>query len=56
MYLSHNYAKMPLIIAHADVSNKARGLNFGQGLHLHPNLVYARSEGSGESAHMRRLA
>ena len=34
-----------------DMSSKARGLNFGPSLHLHPYFVDASSEGSGESAH-----
>ena len=50
------YAQMLLIKAQAGVSNKARGLNFGIDLYLHPYFVNASSEGSGESAHMRRLA
>ena len=33
----------------------AIGLYFGLRLHLHPYFVYASSEGSDESAHMRRL-
>ena len=39
---------MPLINATADVSNKARGLNFGLGDHLHriPYFMYANREGS----------
>ena len=45
LYLSHD--------AHADVS--VSGLNFYLGLNLYPYLVYASSEGSGESAHLRRL-
>ena len=51
----------------ANASNKrpcwriqqTRGLNFGlpqkSSLHRHPYFVYASSEGSGESVHMRRL-
>ena len=50
------YAQMLLINAHYVVSSNARGLNFGPRLHLHPYFVYASSEGSGESAHMHRLA
>ena len=34
----------------------ARGHNFGMSHHLHPYLVYASSEGSGYSAHVRRIA
>ena len=40
---------LPLINAHVDVFSKARGLNVGLSLHLHPCLVYASSKGSGES-------
>ena len=44
----------------ANASNKRpcctdRGLKFIVSLHSHPHFVYASSEGSGESAHMRRL-
>ena len=46
----------PVINTHAGVSNGARSLQFGLSLHLHPFFVYASSEDSGESAHMRRLA
>ena len=31
--------------AHADVSSENRGLKFGLSLYLHPNFVYAVSEG-----------
>ena len=48
--------QMPLTNAHADVSSEARGLNFGLRLYPDPYLVYARSECSSLSAHMRRLA
>ena len=44
------------INALAGVSIGAEGPNFGLSLHLHSNLAYANSEGSGESAHLRRLA
>ena len=37
------------------VSRYPAWLNFGLRLHLHPYSLYAISEGSGESAHMRRL-
>ena len=50
------YAQTPPINARADVSSETRGLNFGLSLHLQPCFVYASREGSGESAHMRRLA
>ena len=46
------HAQMP----HAKVSSKARDINFVLSLHLQPYFVYAISVGSGESAHMRRLA
>ena len=46
---------MPLIIAHADVSSRARGQIYGLSLHLYPYFVYASSEGSGESTHMLNL-
>ena len=47
------YAKASLINTNAVEANKARGLNFGMGFHLHPYFVYASNEGSGEPAHMR---
>ena len=43
------------LIAHADVSSDAIGLNLGPSLHLHPYFVHASNEGSWESAHLRRL-
>ena len=46
---------MPPLNARADVSNVARGLDFGLGLNLHPYLMYASSEGSGESTHSHIL-
>ena len=49
------YAQMPLINALADISSKARCLNFTLSLSLHSYFVYASSEGSDESGHMRRL-
>ena len=45
------YAKKPPINAHANVSSWARALTFGLSFPLGPNIVYARSEGSGETAH-----
>ena len=39
----------PPLNAHSDVSSRARGLNFGLSLHLHPYFVYASSEDSGET-------
>ena len=67
MYLKHRshyitfgtyiaYAQKSPLNAHIDVSDRARGLKFVPGLHLHPYFVYASSETSSESAHMRRLA
>ena len=41
-----SYAQMPLINTHSYVFSKAKGPNFGLEYHLHPYLVYARSEGS----------
>ena len=32
---------------HPDISSKARGLNFGKGLHLHSYLAYVSRKGSG---------
>ena len=49
-----------LIACGVNDSNKrtceASGLKFGLSLDLHLYFVYASSEGSGESAHMHRLA
>ena len=45
------HAQTPLS-THADVSNGDKGLIFGQNL---PIDVYARSEGSAETARMHRL-
>ena len=50
------YAQMPLISAHIDVPSKPRILIFGLSLHLYTYFMTASSVGSGESAHMRRLA
>ena len=44
MNLAIVYAQMPLINAHADVSNGERGLDFGLSLHLHPFFVYVSSK------------
>ena len=49
-------AQMLQINAYVGVFSKAKGLNFGQGLHQHPYFVYMSSEGAGESTHLRRLA
>ena len=56
-YLSHMRKKPPLN-AHGGVSqaSRARCLNFGQSLYLHPYFEYASSRGSGESVHLCRLA
>ena len=35
--------------AHADVFGRARGINFGLSIHLHPNHVYVSSKGSGKT-------
>ena len=40
----------PSLNALADLSSRARSLNFGLGFHLHPYLVYASNKGSGEPA------
>ena len=40
---------MPLRNTHADISSKARGLNFDLSLHLHPYVMYSSSNGSNES-------
>ena len=44
------YTQKPPINAHVDISSRARGLNFGLSLHLHPYFVFAISEGCGEGA------
>ena len=35
------------------VGSQARDIKLGLGLHLYPDFVFASSEGSGESVHMR---
>ena len=50
------HAQTPHLNFHADLSSGARDLKVGLSLHLFAYLVYARNEGSGESAHVRRLA
>ena len=45
------YARIPLINAIADISSKARDLNFGLNLHLYPYFVHVSSERSGEPAY-----
>ena len=42
------YAPMPLI-------NKARGVNLGLNLYLHPYFVYKSSNGLSNSVHVRRI-
>ena len=49
-------AQKPPWNTHTYVTSWVRYLTFNLGLHLHPYFVYACSEGSGESAHLRRLA
>ena len=49
------YAHMPLTNAHAHVFSGAIGLNSSPSLHVHPYFKHTSSEGSDESAHMRRL-
>ena len=52
---------MPLINAHAyvhahaEISSKARVLNFGMCIHLYPYFVFASSKGSGKSVHVHIL-
>ena len=41
---------------HADVLSMALVLNFVQGLHQHPYVMYTSSEVSSESVFMRKLA
>ena len=50
------YARMPPLNAHAGVSISTRGLNIDLILYLHPYFDHASSEGSVESAHMRKHA
>ena len=40
---------------HPCISSKARGLNFGLSLRLHPYFKYATSKGSVESMHIATL-
>ena len=51
----NTYMQKPSFKSHAGLFSGARGLNFGLSL-LQPYFVYARSNGSGNSAHLRRLA
>ena len=39
------YVQKPLVIAHADIFNGTRVLNFGLSFYLHPFLMYVSSEG-----------
>ena len=39
-----------------DVSSGSRSLDASQSLNIHPYVVYASSDGSGESVHVHRLA
>ena len=39
-----------------DESSEARDLNLDLNIHLHPHLVYARSEGSDDNVPMHRFA
>ena len=50
------YAQVNHLDTHADLPRGTICLKMSLGLHLHPYFVYASSEGSGESARMRRLA
>ena len=50
MHEIYAYTQMPLIYVHAGTSTKARVINSGLSLHLHPYIVYVSSKGSGESA------
>ena len=52
-HVAAHMQKSPLN-AHADISSTARYVSFGLSVHLYS--VYASNVGSGESAHMRRLA
>ena len=45
-----------LINAKPDLSSKVICLIFGMSLYLYPCLVYVSSDGSGDSAHMSRIA
>ena len=44
-----------LLNANADVSGRAKGLNYGTSLYLHPNSVYTRREDSVETVRVHRL-
>ena len=47
---TYSISQKPPINAHVDIFRRARGLNFGLSLHLHPYFVYAVSEDCGEGA------
>ena len=49
------YEQMSSIKPHANAFNNAKGLNVILGLYIHILSMYANIDGSGESAHMRRL-
>ena len=51
-----SYAEKLPLNDHVDLSSRARGVNFGLNLHLHPYYVIAGSYGSGQSAQVHRLA
>ena len=46
-HLSH-IQQLPSLNAYADLSNGDKGLNFGMNLDLHPYILLANNEGSGE--------
>ena len=46
-----NYIGPKWFKAHTNISRKTSGLMVGQSLHLHPNFMYARSEGSDKAVH-----
>ena len=48
--------KLPPLNALAEVSSKARRINFVLSLLLHPTFAYASSEVSGKAAHMRKAS
>ena len=50
------YAQKQLLITHTNGIQRGGSLNFNLNRNLRPYLLYARNEGLGESAHMRRLA
>ena len=50
------HSQKPPLNNYADVSSGARSLSYALNLHLYPYFMYVSSEGSGESAHLHRLA